>query len=159
MTGMKEPIRQATTLPNTLTLPARRQGLEQVMDWLDTVPAAQSEPELGARLQLVAEEVFLNIATHAYPAGGLDGEVRFTLLDTPEHLVLRVEDDGTPFDPLQDIDPPDLEAGLEDRPVGKLGVFLVRQSSDLQTYERVDGTNRLDVGFLKRGDGPQDDID
>lgn len=136
--------------PGRLVLPAQRARLPEVIAWLEAASVSAAAPDIGLKLQLVAEELFLNVATHAYGSGEAGGEVRLTLFEDPETVILRVEDDGVPFDPLKDSEPPDLEAALEERPVGKLGVFLIRQSSDDQTYERVGGTtNRLDVSIRK----------
>lgn len=136
--------------PDRLVLPAQRARLPEVIAWLEAAPVSAAAPDIGLKLQLVAEELFLNVATHAYGTGKTGGEVRLALFEDPEKVILRVEDEGVPFDPLKDSDPPDLEAALEERPVGKLGVFLVRQSSDAQSYERVGGaTNRLDVSIRK----------
>lgn len=57
-------------------------------------------------------------------------------------LTMTVEDDGPQFDPLQ-LPAPDLLASLDDRPVGGLGVFLVRRIMDSVSYQRVGPYNRL----------------
>ena len=57
-------------------------------------------------------------------------------------LTIDVIDDGNPFDPLQ-APRPDLSRAPEDRPLGGLGLHLLRELSDEVTYERRDGTNRL----------------
>jgi anti-sigma regulatory factor (Ser/Thr protein kinase) len=50
--------------------------------------------------------------------------------------MMTIEDDGPRFDPLS-LPPPDVTAGLAERPVGGLGLFLVRQLMDVVSYDRV----------------------
>jgi serine/threonine-protein kinase RsbW len=57
-------------------------------------------------------------------------------------IELVVEDGGPAFDPLQQATP-DLEAALDDRPVGGLGIHLVRQMMDEVAYQRTGQRNRL----------------
>ena len=59
-------------------------------------------------------------------------------------ISVRFIDSGQPYDPLQKPDP-DITAGLEDRPIGGLGIFMVKQSMDGMTYERKDGCNILTI--------------
>jgi anti-sigma regulatory factor (Ser/Thr protein kinase) len=95
------------------------------------------------QVRLVVEELLMNIISH-----GSDGQrrpsIRLQLAQDGDLLMLEIADDGIAFDPLQ-APPPDLEAELEDRPIGGLGVHLVRQLSDTIAYRRVDGWNRLEV--------------
>jgi anti-sigma regulatory factor (Ser/Thr protein kinase) len=59
-------------------------------------------------------------------------------------LTMTVEDNGPQFDPLT-LPPPDLTTSLAERPVGGLGVFLVRRVMDAVSYQRVGSLNRLTV--------------
>jgi len=103
-------------------------------------PAAQ-------QLALVAEEVLTNIARHAWPD---DKPRSFAVAvearrgaDAVE-VTLTTEDDGIPFDPTAAA-APDLEAALEDRPIGGLGIHFIRSMTDAQSYSRSGGRNRLTV--------------
>jgi serine/threonine-protein kinase RsbW len=55
---------------------------------------------------------------------------------------MEISDDGIPYDPLT-APPPDLESDLDDRPVGGLGVFLIRELMDSVSYRFEDGRNHL----------------
>lgn len=94
------------------------------------------------QLALVVEEIFVNIASYAYPEGER-GEVEIRY-ETPEQGVLCVEvaDRGAEYNPLARPEP-ELPATLEQRAVGGLGIFLVRQLTDALDYRRDDGWNRL----------------
>ena len=100
---------------------------------------ASAETSHDARL--VVEEVACNVVQHAATP------------DTPLELHARVDDGrlwmefrdrGQPFDPTT-VDPPDLDAAIGERPVGGLGVFLVRPLADHVEYQRVDDCNVLRI--------------
>ena len=59
-------------------------------------------------------------------------------------LTLDFRDEGAPFDPLS-TEPPDLEADIMDRPIGGLGLYLIRQIAEETHYRRVDDANLLRV--------------
>jgi serine/threonine-protein kinase RsbW len=67
---------------------------------------------------------------------GLDGDL----------LTLRFRDQGAPFDPLS-AQTPDLEADILDRPIGGLGLYLIRQIAESMHYERIDDCNLLRVSL------------
>ena len=60
-------------------------------------------------------------------------------------IVLTVEDDGRPFDPIGDAPAVDTESPVAERPVGGLGLFLVKELARSVDYERTGETNRLSV--------------
>ncbi|MEZ0171337.1 ATP-binding protein [Microvirga sp. TS319] len=95
----------------------------------------------AAQLCLVIEEIFTNIVTHGHdePGGGVV-EMRMA----PGPLAVRVEiiDDGRPFNPLH-APPPDLDSGVEERPIGGLGVHFLRTMMSDIVYERSQGRNHL----------------
>ena len=90
---------------------------------------------------LALEELLMNVVEHAYG----DDKGRSILLALAWHddtLTVVVEDSGRPFDPTA-APPPDLDAALEDRPIGGLGIHLARSVVDEMRYERKDGINRV----------------
>jgi anti-sigma regulatory factor (Ser/Thr protein kinase) len=92
-------------------------------------------------LRLVAEEVLTNIAKYAFEAGATPAvEFRFALDDVA--AVLEFRDQGKAFDPLAQ-PPPDLEAPLERRPQGGLGITLLRALVDEARYAREGPANVL----------------
>jgi anti-sigma regulatory factor (Ser/Thr protein kinase) len=97
---------------------------------------------------LVLEEVFTNILRYAYADAGAH-EVRFAASLTGTHVVLEFEDDGRAFDPLS-AKPPDLRLPPEERPIGGLGIHLVRKIADELEYEREGALNRLTVRIAVR---------
>ena len=99
--------------------------------------------------ELALEEIFMNVVMHG-AAGEEPRQVQVSLALSPEGLTMTVEDDGPGFDPLS-LPPPDVTASLAMRPVGGLGVFLVRKVMDTVSYARVAGRNQLRMS--KRLDG------
>ena len=92
-------------------------------------------------MRLVAEEVVTNVAKYAYaPSAAAAMEVRVSMGDDAVSLEFR--DRGRPFDPLGQ-PPPDLDAPLEERPVGGLGLTLVRALVEEARYAREDTVNVL----------------
>ena len=93
------------------------------------------------RVNLVLEELGLNIMSYGYDEGLHEFEIALT----SEADVLRIEvtDDGRPFDPLNEAPEPDLDASVDDRQVGGLGIHLVRTMVDEMSYRREQDKNHL----------------
>jgi serine/threonine-protein kinase RsbW len=103
--------------------------------------AAQLPPAQALNVELALEELFMNIVMHgARP--GLTPRVEVSLAVGAHGLTMTVEDNGPQFDPLK-LPSPDLTTSLAERPVGGLGVFLVRRVMDTVSYHRVGACNRL----------------
>ena len=100
------------------------------------LPAAEAFP-----FELALEEVFMNVVMHGPPAG-TSPWVKVSLVLAEDGLTMTIEDTGPRFDPLS-LPPPDITASLTERPIGGLGVFLVRQLMDTISYDRVGVRNRL----------------
>ena len=83
-----------------------------------------------------------NVIGYAYPKG-MRGHVEVTADVTDDVLTLVIKDHGTPFDPTQ-YKEIDVDAGLDERAIGGLGIHLINSIMDTVAYERtVDGYNRL----------------
>ena len=104
-----------------------------------------AEQRLPARmvnaLNVVLDEAVSNAINHGYDAGAL-GEIAVRLRREPDGVTVEVEDDGRAFDPLQ-APPPDLTLPLEQRPIGGLGIHLIRNLMDEVSYARVGDRNVL----------------
>lgn len=98
-------------------------------------------PALVMNLNLVMEEAVSNIILYAYPQGTeKDDAVRLTLTYKDDLLTICLQDQGIAFDPTQKVDP-DLTLSAEERPIGGLGIFLIRQLMDEVFYRREEETN------------------
>ncbi len=94
-------------------------------------------------LDFCFEEIFTNIVKYSFPEDEqhwIDAAVS----GNQHGMILRIEDDGVPFAP-QDAPPPDFSIPIEERPIGGLGLFLVRSMASRLEYESTSGRNRLTV--------------
>lgn len=109
---------------------------------------AQVDPAVAFPVVLALEEIVTNIIKYGYDDDG-EHEIVLEARVLPEEIVLEVTDDGHEFDPLR-APPPDLDAPLEDRPVGGLGIHLLRNLAERLAYQRVRGKNVLSAYFRLR---------
>ena len=109
-------------------------------------------PADALRLTLIVEELFTNTVVHGH-GGDHESPVRIELGIGPAQMALRYEDSAPPFDPLQYLQQthPDLDAHVDERRVGGLGLPLVAQMVERFDYAHVDGFNCLSL-VLKRDD-------
>jgi anti-sigma regulatory factor (Ser/Thr protein kinase) len=130
------------TAPRQLTFPSRLENLPPIIDFVTAFMEENGvDPGTISRVQVAADEAATNVIKHAY--GGKVGPI--TILCAIEEGVLTVTflDQGVPFDPTT-VKEPDLESGVEDRPIGGLGIYFMRQLMDEVLYHRpADGGNAL----------------
>lgn len=132
----------------SIRLANRREELRRLTDELERFAEAHALPlaALGT-LAVVVEEVVSNVIKYGYDDDGEHTiEVRLAL--EGDTLWVEVEDDARPFDPLAASEA-DLAAPIAARPVGGLGIPLIRRLTDEQRYERRRGRNVLTL--RKRG--------
>ncbi len=91
-------------------------------------------------VQLAAEEACTNIALYAYRGGG--GSIHIIALVREDRLELIIADEGMPFDPTSRIISIST-ADVEQRPIGGLGIALIKSAVDGISYEFKDGKNIL----------------
>ena len=125
-----------------LKLEARAEELERINAAVEDLGEQEGwSSKLLFRVNLVLEELGLNVMTHGQARGA--GELEITLTSDETAVTIELVDDGPRFDPLQDAPRPDPTASLEERPVGGLGVHLVRTLMDEVHYRYERGKNRL----------------
>ncbi len=93
--------------------------------------------------RLVIEELVTNIIKYGYDDNSAhDIQIEARLED--DKLVMEISDDGHPFDPWN-APAPDLSLPADQRPIGGLGLHLVRNMSDSFAYERHDDKNIVTI--------------
>ena len=102
---------------------------------------------LAMNLNLALEEAVSNVILYAYPEG-VQGEVDIRATVGKERIDFTVSDNGVPFDPVDTPDP-DLTADVKERPVGGLGIFLVKRIMDQVSYSRENGKNILSMTKIR----------
>jgi sigma-B regulation protein RsbU (phosphoserine phosphatase) len=116
-------------------------GLLSAVD--ETLLASGLSAEVSHDVQLMLEELVCNAVDYgALPDQPLDIRVQLAL--APGQATLEFRDQGLAYNPL-DQPPPDLDADIADRPVGGLGVHLIRELADSVHYLREEPCNVLRV--------------
>jgi len=129
---------------------SRSGQLDRVMARVETfLEEWGADVETNHVVQMTVEELVTNIdkASPVEKAGQV--VVRITLEARDNLLTMQITDNGRPFDPLEEAPAPDLEKPLEDRPIGGLGVHLVRTCSESVEYRRDGEHNIVTVRFRK----------
>ena len=101
-------------------------------------------PDLVFNLNLVLEEAVSNVILYAYPEGETQ-EISLSVNLTDNNLVFLLTDSGKEFDPTQAPDA-DVTLSAEEREIGGLGIFLIRQIMNKVEYQRIEGKNVLTLG-------------
>lgn len=107
----------------------------------DAVRSSKLNPDVADSLNLALEEAVVNVINYAYPEGTV-GEVIIDAATNDTAITFTVTDSGKPFDPTAR-EEVDIDANVEDRPIGGLGIHLVRQIMDNVRYERRGEKNVL----------------
>jgi len=92
--------------------------------------------------ELALDEVFMNVVMHGSIPSAPPREVRVSLQRRGGDVILVTEDDGPPFNPLT-LPSPDVDAPIEARSIGGLGLFLIRQVMEEVTYTHTGTHNQL----------------
>ena len=132
----------------TLRIPNRVEELSGVSEAVEKLGREEDwTPDVSYAVVLALEEVATNVVRHG---GGEEGtsEIEIEVSSTDEEVRVEVRDSGKPFDPFHDAPEPDVDAALEDRKIGGLGVHFVRVLMDEASYRREDDRNH--VTMVKR---------
>jgi serine/threonine-protein kinase RsbW len=128
-----------------ITLPAQLASVEVARQWLlRQLEGADVAPAALFRIDLVLEELLMNVVRHGHPGpSAADGfTLRLGAARQGDELLLCLEDDGVPFDPVG-VRAPEPAATLSEARVGGLGLVLVHKSARSLRHERVGSLNRL----------------
>jgi sigma-B regulation protein RsbU (phosphoserine phosphatase) len=128
----------------TLSISNKLEQVSQLPDFIEsycsTLPVP---PSLILSLNLAIEEAMVNCVQYAYPAG-TEGDISLSVHwnDLHHELTFVLRDAGMPFDPTA-VPAPDVSLGVEERPIGGLGILLVRKIMDTVSYSRENDQNVL----------------
>lgn len=125
-----------------ITVPARLESVAACAEFVANCAAEAGFSSARVReIELIMEEVLVNICRHAYSDAPGEMELNCSRNDA-HHWLLEVTDQGRPFNIL-DVATPDLNSDVEHRPVGGLGIPLIRAMADTVTYRREGDRNVL----------------
>lgn len=139
------------------SLPTRLSEIERLADAVST--ALPDRPDLAFAANLCLEELITNIITHGLH-GAPDRIIQVRMSMSNEWLEIILKDDAPPFDPFKEVPEPDFGIALEDRPIGGLGVHLVKTLMD-DARAHYDGSGNLIVMLktTRHPDRPTTDAD
>ena len=128
-----------------MTIEATVENIPVVTDFVNEHLEALDCPiKAQTQIDIAIDELFGNIAHYAYSPETGPATVLVDVEDDPLSVIITFIDNGTPFDPLAKEDP-DITLSAEERKIGGLGVFLVKQTMDDVSYEYKDGHNILRI--------------
>jgi anti-sigma regulatory factor (Ser/Thr protein kinase) len=130
----------------SLTLANRMEEVPRLVELLDAFgQEAQLADDVVFRVTVALDEVVTNIVRHAFDSEG-GHDILLGITADRGFVTAVVEDDGPPFD-LRTVAPADIEAPIERRPIGGLGVHLVRSLTHGLEYRREGARNILTLTF------------
>lgn len=133
---------QASVLQRSLILPNDIETIPQLNEFIDIVAEEIGlDMSLTMSLNLALEEAVVNVMLYAY-SKEMKGDVEIRVTADDKWLTFVIVDSGVEFDPTTKGDA-DTTLSAEERPIGGLGIFLVRQLMDIIEYTRENGKNIL----------------
>lgn len=143
--GPKDEPSEKDGSEQTMTVPASCAQLAHVQQFVDSVlDTLQCPDSTRIHIQIAVEELFVNIASYAYPSGEGNVIIQCRTEQDPSAITIRFRDRGTPFDPLNKPDA-DITLSAEERQIGGLGIFMVKDFMDSVDYVYQDGENVLTI--------------
>jgi anti-sigma regulatory factor (Ser/Thr protein kinase) len=126
--------------------PASLDKLEAVQDFVSGYMAyLDFSPQACMHVEIAVEEIFVNIASYAYAPGEAGmAAIRCEADAGAGRLTVVFADSGAPYNPLDRPDP-DVGLPLEERPIGGLGVFMIKRLMDAVYYRFEAGRNMLTI--------------
>ena len=123
-----------------LTVKASVDKLDEVLNFVNESLERRNCPlDLRRKIDTAVDEIFMNIVRYAYKSA--EGYVAI-YISTGEEILIKFEDAGEPYNPLEQA-VPDFDKPLMERKIGGLGIFMVRQLMDKVVYRRIGNKNVL----------------
>ena len=137
-----KPLEKDMKLQRSITLPNDIEKVPVLAEFVDEVcEIVGFDMSTTMGINLALEEAVVNVMSYAYQPGTM-GNVNIEAMANETRLKFIISDWGTPFDPTAEKEV-DTTLSAEERPIGGLGIHLVRQIMDSINYERIDGMNVL----------------
>ncbi len=142
---MDQPKQQAVRLRRSMTIANDVGEVPRMSEFIEAF-CEESGLDTSAtmRLNLAIEEAVVNVIAYAYPPGR-PGAVTVEAASGSDFITFVIRDNGVPFDPTAKGEV-DTTLPVEERPIGGLGIHLVRQIVDDISYQRLGDQNVLTIG-------------
>jgi len=135
-------------MKKSIIVKAETDRLREVTDTVDQFLAERAcPPGTQTIVDIVLEEIFVNIASYAYEEGvETDSDTVEIICEVSDDGVVRLifADNGVQYNPLKKNNP-DLNASVDERQIGGLGIYMVKNMVDKISYDYVDGQNVLTI--------------
>ena len=122
-----------------------RNNIDELNRLVIFLEALEEEWELPMGLipsiNLALEEALTNVIFYAYEKN-TENNISVDFSKEGNKLTIIITDSGKPYDPLQKEDP-DVNLSAEDRPIGGLGIFLIKQIMNEVSYQRIENKNQF----------------
>ena len=133
----------------TLNLPATDENLNTVLNAVrEEMEKADFSPKAVMQIEIAVEEIFVNICHYAYAPNTGNAEVKIAFFE--DKLTITFTDSGKPYNPMEKPDP-DITLSAEERNIGGLGIYMVKNLADDCSYQYKDGKNILKLEKKKNG--------
>ncbi|MBN1191788.1 MAG: ATP-binding protein [Dehalococcoidales bacterium] len=138
---------------NELVLESTKDNLPVISDFVEeTLSSFKADPAIVFKVQLAIDEACTNVINYAY--GGNAGYMKIVLERADNDILITINDKGQPFDPTR-APSPDLTPDLEERKIGGLGIYFIKQIMDevRYSYDNEEGNTlflRKSLNSLKR---------
>lgn len=126
-----------------LEIVAKADDLYKVLEFVDDLlEERECSPSTLIAIDIAIEEIYVNIGYYAYPDENADGKgmCRIVVEFEGDDALVTFIDQGIPYNPLEKEDP-DITLSAEDRPIGGLGIYMVKNSMDEVSYKYENGSN------------------
>jgi sigma-B regulation protein RsbU (phosphoserine phosphatase) len=125
---------------NKITVDAKLECLDEIFNFISAeLTKTNYTPGVKNEIKIAAEEIFSNIINYAYNKEG--GKINISI-STENEITIKFEDNGRPFNPLEQ-KAPDLNKPVKEREIGGLGIYIVKQIMDKVEYFRLEDKNIL----------------
>ena len=126
-----------------ITVEAKLENMYQIIDFVEDELFSMKVPEAEiVTMSIAVEEIFVNITSYAY--GDDTGSVTIEVDKNDSALRICFIDSGEPYNPLEKADP-DISLPPEQRDIGGLGIFMMKNMVDSAEYKYENGQNNLTI--------------
>lgn len=133
------------TLENKLELDAEEDNLYTAINFVnEKLDSIGSSEAVKSQIDIAVEEIFVNIAKYAYGDGKGKAVIKFLFDEDTKAVTLVFEDKGMAYNPLEKPDP-DITLSAQEREIGGLGIFMVKNFTDSMEYSYENETNILKI--------------
>lgn len=123
--------------------------IDRLAEFMETLAEEERlDPAAGYNLHLALEEACSNIIRYAYP-GETGKEFRLDVITDEHQIQFILTDEGIPFNPLENAPDVDITLSAEERDIGGLGIFLIKQCMSNVNYERRGHSNVLTMTYSR----------